>query len=151
MKVPGKSLVCLNLSPAELANCICLSHPCSKHPEAPVSACSLRMPSIMRDVPHVQPVQLPDHPAVMKVGDSEKELAGAEGQNPYSTMVDEANGLDKIEELQNHSNREIYEKAVNILETFFDVEDGENENLAPAVDANQARVLSKPVSVPTRC
>ena len=52
-------------------------------------------------------------------------------------MVDEANGLDKIEELQNHSNREIYEKAVNILETFFDVEDGENENLAPAVDANQ--------------
>lgn len=74
---------------------------------------------------------------ILKVGDSEKELAGAEGQNPYSTMVDEANGLDKIEELQNHSNREIYEKAVNILETFFDVEDGENENLAPAVDANQ--------------
>ena len=59
-------------------------------------------------------------------------------------MVDEANGLDKIEELQNHSNREIYEKAVNILETFFDVEDGENENLAPAVDANQ-------VILPIRC
>lgn len=60
-------------------------------------------------------------------------------------MVDEANGLDKIEELQNHSNREIYEKAVNILETFFDVEDGENENLAPAVDANQVRPLETPV------
>ena len=54
-------------------------------------------------------------------------------------MVDEANGLDKIEELQNHSNREIYEKAVNILETFFDVEDGEVENLAPAIDANQVQ------------
>ena len=52
-------------------------------------------------------------------------------------MVDEANGLDKIEELQNHSNREIYEKAVNILETFFDVEDGEAENLAPNIDASQ--------------
>ena len=59
-------------------------------------------------------------------------------------MVDEANGLDKIEELQNHSNREIYEKAVNILETFFDVEDGENENLAPAVDANQVQTAEKP-------
>ncbi len=74
---------------------------------------------------------------LLQVGDSEKELGGAEGQNPYSTMVDEANGLDKIEELQNHSNREIYEKAVNILETFFDVEDGEVENLAPSIDANQ--------------
>lgn len=27
-------------------------------------------------------------------------------------------------------------QAVNILETFFDVEDGEVENLAPGVDAN---------------
>ena len=82
-----------------------------------------------------------------QVGDSEKELGGAEGQNPYSTMVDEANGLDKIEELQNHSNREIYEKAVNILETFFDVEDGEVENLAPAIDANQVLLSSACSSV----
>ena len=35
--------------------------------------------------------------------------------------------------LQNHSNEDIYEKAVAILETYFDVEDGEEENLAPAV------------------
>lgn len=34
---------------------------------------------------------------------------------------------------QNHSNEDIYEKAVAILETYFDVEDGEEENLAPAV------------------
>ena len=37
--------------------------------------------------------------------------------------------------LQNHSNEDIYEKAVQILETYFDVEDTEVENLAPAVDA----------------
>lgn len=47
--------------------------------------------------------------------------------------VDEAEGLDKIEELQNHSHEDIYDKAVLILETFFDVEDGEAENLAPQV------------------
>lgn len=34
---------------------------------------------------------------------------------------------------QNHSNEDIYEKAVAILESYFDVEDGEEENLAPAV------------------
>lgn len=34
---------------------------------------------------------------------------------------------------QNHTNEDIYEKAVAILETYFDVEDGEEENLAPAV------------------
>lgn len=49
--------------------------------------------------------------------------------------MDEAEGLDKIEELQNHSHEDIYDKAVLILETFFDVEDGEAENLAPQVRA----------------
>ena len=74
------------------------------------------------------------------MGEAEKELAGAGGSNPYAQLVDEAEGLDKIEELQNHSNEDIYDKAVNILETFFDVEDGEVENLAPQVDANQVRL-----------
>ena len=34
---------------------------------------------------------------------------------------------------QNHSNEDIYDKAISLLENFFDVEDGEVENLAPAV------------------
>ena len=71
------------------------------------------------------------------MGEAEKELAGPNGVNVYANAVDEAEGLDKIEDLQNHANEEIYDKAANILEAFFDVEDGEVENLAPAVDANQ--------------
>ena len=82
-----------------------------------------------------------------QVGEAEKELSGAGGSNPYAQLVDEAEGLDKIEELQNHTNEDIYDKAVNILETFFDVEDGEVENLAPQVDANQARARPKPSKV----
>jgi hypothetical protein len=39
--------------------------------------------------------------------------------------------------MQNHSNEDIYEKAVSILETYFDVEDGEEENLAPAVEGGE--------------
>ena len=72
---------------------------------------------------------------ILKVGEAEKELAGPAGVNPYANLVDEAEGLDKIEGLQSHSNEDIYEKAVALLEHYFDVEDGEVENLAPAVDA----------------
>lgn len=74
---------------------------------------------------------------ILKVGEIEKNLGDLGAGNPYAALIDEAEGLDKIEELQNHNNEEIYEKAVNILETFFDVEEGEVENLAPGVDANQ--------------
>lgn len=72
---------------------------------------------------------------ILKVGEAEKELAGAGGVNPFVALVDEAEGLDKIEELQNAANEDVYDKAVAILETFFDVEDGEVENLAPQAAA----------------
>ena len=77
-----------------------------------------------------------DSISLLKVGESDKEMAGPSGTNPFAAIIDEAEGTDKIEQLQSHENEEIYEKAVSILETFFDVEDGEVENLAPAVDAN---------------
>lgn len=38
-------------------------------------------------------------------------------------MIDDADGLDKIENLQSHDNTEIYEKAVKILETYWLDED----------------------------
>ena len=61
-------------------------------------------------------------------------LAQSSGFDHICTqLIDEAEGLDKIEELQNHSHEDIYDKAVLILETYFDVEDGEAENLAPEV------------------
>ncbi|KAK9915388.1 hypothetical protein WJX75_008550 [Coccomyxa subellipsoidea] len=87
--------------------------------------------------PRIVTVALEGIENILKVGEAEKELAGPQGVNQYANLVDEAEGLDKIEDLQNHANEEIYDKAANILEAFFDVEDGEVENLAPAIDANQ--------------
>lgn len=39
-------------------------------------------------------------PCCLQVGEAEKELGGANGTNPFAQLVDEAEGLDKIEDLQ---------------------------------------------------
>eukprot|EP00979_Chaetoceros_neogracilis_P017738 scaffold10267_cov270-Chaetoceros_neogracile.AAC.36 len=54
----------------------------------------------------------------------------------YIGFVDECDGLDKIENLQEHENNHVYEKAVFIIETFFGVDEGEDENLVPTIDGD---------------
>ncbi|XP_022847339.1 importin subunit alpha-6-like [Olea europaea var. sylvestris] len=55
-------------------------------------------------------------------------------------MIDDAEGLEKIENLQSHDNIEIYEKAVKILETYWLEE--EDEQL-PSGDTTQSGFNSK--------
>jgi importin subunit alpha-2 len=50
----------------------------------------------------------------------------------YCEMVEECNGLDKLESLQNHESEEIYNKTLSILSTFFDGEDETEVELTPA-------------------
>jgi importin subunit alpha-1 len=45
-------------------------------------------------------------------------------KNPYTFVLEESGGLEKIENLQQHPNDEIYEHAVKILESFFGAEEG---------------------------
>jgi len=65
---------------------------------------------------------------VLKAGEHDANAATA---NPYTTFVDEAEGLDKLEQLQHHNNEDVYKKAVHILETYFGLDDEEDEQLAP--------------------
>jgi len=52
------------------------------------------------------------------------------------TMIDECDGIDKVEALQSHENVEVYEKAVRLIETYFGGEDDEeNEQIQPQVNA----------------
>lgn len=45
----------------------------------------------------------------------------------------QTSGLDKIEFLQSHENREIYQKAFDIIERYFGTEE-EDKSLAPEMD-----------------
>lgn len=60
------------------------------------------------------------------------------GDNPFLVPFDEAEGVDKLEALQEHTNEEIYEKAVALLEKFFGSDDDDDENLLPQTAANDA-------------
>ncbi|KAL3632740.1 hypothetical protein CASFOL_025724 [Castilleja foliolosa] len=62
---------------------------------------------------------------ILKVGEADKTMGLTEDTNIYAQMIDDAEGLEKIENLQSHDNTEIYEKAVKILETYWMEEDDE--------------------------
>uniref|UniRef100_A0A3Q2ZUX2 Importin subunit alpha n=1 Tax=Kryptolebias marmoratus TaxID=37003 RepID=A0A3Q2ZUX2_KRYMA len=75
---------------------------------------------------------------ILRLGEQEaKQENNGSGVNPYCSLIEEAYGLDKIEFLQSHDNQEIYQKAFDLIERYFGVED-EDSSLAPQVDqANQ--------------
>lgn len=54
------------------------------------------------------------------------------GLETFCSMIEEIGALDKLEALQNHENNDIYEKAYNLINTYFGDEDGgEQAELAP--------------------
>jgi importin subunit alpha-6/7 len=72
---------------------------------------------------------------ILKVGEEDAKTTGT---NPMATYISEAEGLNKIEDLQQHSNNDIYEKCVKILETYFGIEDEEEmTDLQPESDDGQ--------------
>ncbi|XP_010513590.1 PREDICTED: importin subunit alpha-1-like [Camelina sativa] len=61
---------------------------------------------------------------ILKVGEEEKKLGNTGDMNHYAELIDDAGGLDKMEDLQNHhDNSEIYDKALRIMETYWLEED----------------------------
>mmetsp|Transcript_19693 Transcript_19693/g.29220 ORF Transcript_19693/g.29220 Transcript_19693/m.29220 type:complete len:556 (-) Transcript_19693:2659-4326(-) len=73
---------------------------------------------------------------ILKVGEEDIKENG--GHNQMATYISEAEGLNKIEELQQHSNNDIYEKCIKILETYFGVEDEEEmTDLRPNEEGDQ--------------
>lgn len=63
---------------------------------------------------------------------------GSSSNVDYVQLIDEADGISKLEMLQEHENHEVYEKAVSIIEKYFSGEDEEenSENVAPLKNGN---------------
>jgi len=80
---------------------------------------------------------------ILKIGEMDSKSNG--GQNIYSDFVEEAEGIEKIEQLQTHQNNEIYEKAVKILEQYLSGEQDDIQNVAPNTQGNQF-TFSNPMS-----
>eukprot|EP00871_Galdieria_phlegrea_P005128 jgi/Galph1/5616/GphlegSOOS_G4268.1 len=59
------------------------------------------------------------------------EKLAANGVNYYALLVEEAEGVDKIENLQTHVNHDIYTKALKILETYFSESNNTIEGVTP--------------------
>eukprot|EP00126_Sphaerothecum_destruens_P003724 Sdes_comp17507_c0_seq1m6738 len=78
---------------------------------------------------------------ILKIGQADAEMTGT---NKYAEYIEEAFGLDKIEFLQNHENEQIYKKAFDIVEQYFQGEEDEDGTLAPQIDSasNQYSFLS---------
>ncbi|XWS14233.1 hypothetical protein CRYUN_Cryun36dG0105600 [Craigia yunnanensis] len=77
--------------------------------------------------PRVMTVCLEGLDNILKIGEADKE-SGNSVVNIYTEMIEECDGLDKIENLQSHDNNEIYKKAVKILERYWLEEEEEDHS-----------------------
>jgi hypothetical protein len=68
---------------------------------------------------------------LLRIGKSQQEQNGL-SDNPIAVLVEQNEALSKIEELQENTNEEVYQKAAKLLETHFeiqedDIADGQNQ------------------------
>ncbi|XP_043540975.1 importin subunit alpha-6 isoform X1 [Chiloscyllium plagiosum] len=83
---------------------------------------------------------------ILRLGEQEAKQNGT-GINPYCALIEEAYGLDKIEFLQSHENQEIYQKAFDLIEHYFGIEE-EDSSIAPQVDENQQQFIFQQQEAP---
>jgi len=59
---------------------------------------------------------------MLKVGKLKQQEQGT-AENLVGSLVEQADGLQRIEQLQEDPNEEVYQKAMKILENFFPIEE----------------------------
>ena len=64
---------------------------------------------------------------ILKCG--KENFMGQDEISEFASIVEQCNGLNKLEKLQQHLNTQIYEKARFMIENYFQVEPDENESL----------------------
>ena len=61
---------------------------------------------------------------ILRVGET-KRNAGITNVNVYGRLIEDAGGLDKIENLQIQENRFVYLKSAELLDNYFEEEDAD--------------------------
>jgi len=75
--------------------------------------------------PRVVNVVLNGLDCILKHGEKDKKKGGVGAKNPYAMMVEEAFGLEKLEFLQQSPNLEIYVKAYDLIDAYFNSDETE--------------------------
>ena len=95
--------------------------------------------------PKIVQVALSGLENILKIGVKKESDTGNGNSNPYANVIEECFGLDKIEFLQSHENMEIYQKAFDIIETYFGSEE-DDDKIAPSVDPDNSQYNFNPPS-----
>eukprot|EP00928_Gymnodinium_smaydae_P040311 TRINITY_DN2734_c0_g4_i1.p1 TRINITY_DN2734_c0_g4~~TRINITY_DN2734_c0_g4_i1.p1 ORF type:complete len:538 (-),score=152.19 TRINITY_DN2734_c0_g4_i1:100-1713(-) len=83
---------------------------------------------------------------ILKTGKAKQQEQGL-AENPCCALIEQAEGLTKIEALQEDPNEEVYQKAMHILENYFPLEDDGND-IDIDTSAGQASQFQFGASVP---
>jgi HEAT repeat protein len=71
---------------------------------------------------------------ILKVGSEEAKECGSQ-INKMATYIEEAEGTKKLEQLQEHENTDVYEKAAKIVETYFNEDEDDADEMQPNIDS----------------
>merc|ERR1712066_1172184 len=80
---------------------------------------------------------------ILKMG-KQKQQEQALADNPFAMLVEQADGLGKIEQLQEDPNEDVYQKAMKILENYFPLEE-DDADIADDGGANQQQLFGAQV------
>lgn len=93
--------------------------------------------------PRVMSVALEGLENILKNGEQKKERDGLP-ENPYAINVEEAGGIERLENLYDAPQVEIYDKAMAILKDYFDAVEDDDEDGAPGTANNAYTFGSAP-------
>ena len=82
---------------------------------------------------------------ILKVGETKVREMGLQ-ENPHAVHVEQAGGLDLIDNLQQHENAGIYEKSLKILERYFGATEEGAAAGGPAVEASGTFGFANPAA-----
>lgn len=60
------------------------------------------------------------------------------GENKFALMLEMCGGVDKLEALQTHKNNQVYERALRLLENYFNLDTAEQDTLLGAIQASES-------------